>query len=186
MEAAYLAVRGFGLTDEQMAEAVRSFKPLPHRIERVGELDGVLYVDDSKATTVEAMRAALEAFDRPVLLLAGGVWKGGDLDSVVPLLGDKVRAVGLFGASREVFEAAWAGKVDLAWSPTLGEAVRKLRAKGAPGDVMLLSPATSSFDLYSGYKARGDDFQRIFHELGHEAGHGPLDGSGMKPGDTLQ
>jgi len=114
------------------------------------------------------MRAAIESFDRPVWLLAGGVFKGGDLAGLVPLLRQRVKGVGLFGQSREIFEQAWAGAVPLSWSPTLRQAVEKLYAKAAPGEVVLLSPATSSFDLYSDYKARGRDFQAIFATLAGE------------------
>lgn len=165
MEAAWLACRAFGVSEEQARAAILGFKPLAHRIEPVVEANGVLFVDDSKATTVDAMAAAITAFDRPVRLLAGGVWKGGDAASLVPLLKDKVKAVGLFGKAREVFEQAWQGHVPLFWEPTLEPAVRRLFSEAEPGDVILLSPATASFDLYKDYKARGDDFQRIARAL---------------------
>ena len=170
MEAAWLACKAFGVTEEQAREAIREFKPLSHRLERLGEKGGVLFVDDSKATTVEAMRAAIESCEGPVRLLAGGVFKGGDLEGLVPLLQAKVRQVGLFGASREVFEAAWAGQVPLLWEPTLEGAVTRLYLDPQPGDVILLSPATASFDLYSDYKARGRDFARIMAGLPEESG----------------
>ncbi|EMG36652.1 UDP-N-acetylmuramoylalanine--D-glutamate ligase [Desulfocurvibacter africanus PCS] len=165
MEAAWLACRAFGVSDDQARAAVMSFKPLSHRIEPVIETGGVLFVDDSKATTIDAMAAAITAFDRPVRLLAGGVWKGGDVAALVPLLKDRVKSVGLFGKAREVFEDAWQGHVPLFWEPTLEPAVKRLYAEAQPGDVILLSPATASFDLYKDYKARGDDFQRIARGL---------------------
>ncbi|MFZ5425719.1 MAG: UDP-N-acetylmuramoyl-L-alanine--D-glutamate ligase [Thermodesulfobacteriota bacterium] len=165
MEAAWLACKAFGVTDEQAAAAVASFQPLPHRIQKLGEKGGVLFVDDSKATTVEAMRAAIESFDRPVRLLAGGVFKGGDLEGLAPLLKRKVVQVGLFGANREIFEKAWAGQVPLFWEPVLEGAVTRLYRESSPGDVILLSPATASFDLYADYKARGKDFARIMKQL---------------------
>ncbi len=165
MEAAWLACRAFGVSEEQARAAVMSFKPLAHRIEPVVEAGGVLFVDDSKATTIDAMAAAISAFDRPVRLLAGGVWKGGDAAALVPLLKERVKAVGLFGKAREVFEQAWQGHVPLFWEPTLEPAVRRLYEESRPGDVILLSPATASFDLYKDYKARGDDFQRIARAL---------------------
>jgi len=165
MEAVFQATRRFGSTERCMREALESFEPYPHRLQRVGEKAGVLFVDDSKATTVEALRAALETFDRPVLLLAGGVYKGGDLDALTPLLRRKVRAVCLFGDSREIFEKAWAGHVSLAWEATLDKAMHRLMTWAEEGDVLLLSPATSSFDLYANYKERGDHFQRVFEEL---------------------
>lgn len=165
MEAVFQATKRFGVTERCMREALETFEPYPHRLQSLGEKGGVLFVDDSKATTVEALRAALETFDRPVLLLAGGVWKGGDLDALAQILRRKVRAVCLFGDSREVFEKAWAGHVSLAWEPTLDKAMHRLMTWAEPGDVMLLSPATASFDLYANYKERGNHFARVFEEL---------------------
>jgi UDP-N-acetylmuramoylalanine--D-glutamate ligase len=164
-EAAYLACREFGVSESVAAEAVAAFSPLPHRLEPAGEVDGVIYVNDSKSTTVDSMRVALESFEAPVLLLAGGKFKGGDLHSLHPLLRDKVKAVGLFGASREIFEQAWQGVVPMTWDPDLPSAVTRLRALAEPGDVVLLSPATSSFDLYENYTVRGEHFRRLVRKL---------------------
>lgn len=161
LEAAYQAAKEFGVTEDDARRAAAAFTPLAHRLELVGEWDGVAYVNDSKCTTVDAMKAALESMTRPALLLAGGVFKGGDLASLAPLLREKAKAVGLFGASREEFERAWKGCAPLSWAPTLEEAVRGLRAKAEKGDVILLAPATASFDLYENYIARGEDFKRI-------------------------
>ena len=165
MEAAYQACREFGVSEEIAAQAVAAFKPLPHRLERVDEREGVLFVNDSKCTTVTALKVALEAFDRPVRLLAGGKFKGGDLASLSALIKERVRVVGLFGASREYFEKAWQDVVPMHWSPGLEEAVRVLAAGAQTGDVVLLAPAAASFDLYAGYEARGNDFKRIVKEL---------------------
>jgi UDP-N-acetylmuramoylalanine--D-glutamate ligase len=168
MEAAWLACKAFGVSEDQTSAAIASFKPLSHRLQNLGEKGGVLFVDDSKATTVEAMRAAIESFDRPVRLLAGGVFKGGDLEGLVPLLKARVSQVGLFGANREIFERAWTGVVPMLWEPTLEGAVTRLYLDAKPGEVILLSPATASFDLYSDYKARGKDFARIMAGLPEE------------------
>ncbi len=165
MEAAYQACRRFGVEERDFREALAGFAPLPHRLQAVAEKRGVLFVDDSKATTVDAMEAALKSYDRPILLLAGGIYKGGDLAALVPLMKRKVRYVCLFGASREVFEAAWSRHLPVKWEPDLESAVRRLFAMAKKGDVMLLSPATSSFDLYANYKERGDHFKRIAEAL---------------------
>ena len=170
-EAAWLACREFGVTEEAAARAVAAFVPLEHRLERVAELNGVLYVNDSKCTTVEALRVALASFQRPVLLLAGGKFKGGDLDSLNPLLKAHVRHVALYGASREHFESAWKGVVPLTWDETMEQAMCRLTGHGTgtsiaqPGDVVLLAPATSSFDQYSNYLRRGEDSKRIVREV---------------------
>ncbi|ABB37841.1 UDP-N-acetylmuramoylalanine/D-glutamate ligase [Oleidesulfovibrio alaskensis G20] len=160
IEAAWLACRAFGVTQSQAAQAVEEFAPLEHRLEKVDEVAGVLFVNDSKSTTVDSMKAALESFDRPVLLLCGGKWKGGDLVSLIPVVRRHAKAVGLFGASREIFEHAWADVVPMSWDHDLQTAFRRMTAMAQPGDVVLMSPATSSYDLYSNYKERGGDFKR--------------------------
>lgn len=165
MEAAWLACREFGVSQENAARAVAAFRPLPHRLEMVREKDQVLYVNDSKCTTVSALRVALEAFERPVVLLCGGKFKGGDLRGLAPLVKERVRAVALFGASREHFDEAWQGVVPLSWDATLAEAVRRAQGLAQRGDAVLLAPATASYDLYANYMARGDDFKHCVGAL---------------------
>ena len=170
-EAAWLACREFGVTEAAAVRAVAAFEPLEHRLERVKEIDGVLYVNDSKCTTVEALRVALASFTRPVVLLAGGKFKGGDLEGLRPLLKEHARCVALFGASREHFESAWKDVVPLTWDATLELALRRVKGMDgqAPlahtGDVVLLAPACSSYDQYANYLRRGDDFKRIVREV---------------------
>ena len=165
MEAAFLAVSQFGVTEEEACRAAAGFAPLPNRLELVGEWNGVAYINDSKGTTVNALHMALQSMNRPTLLLAGGVFKGGDLDALAGVLREKVKAVGLFGGAREVFEKAWEGVVPLSWSATMEEAVIALRGQAVSGDAILLAPATSSFDLYENYAARGADFRRIAEQV---------------------
>jgi UDP-N-acetylmuramoylalanine--D-glutamate ligase len=157
-EAAYLACRAFGVSEDAAVRAVADFEPLRHRLEKAATVKGVLYVNDSKSTTVDSMRVALSSFDGPVLLLAGGKFKGGDLASLIPLLRERVKAVALFGASREIFEHAWQGSVHLSWDAELPGAVKRLAGLAVAGDVVLLSPATASYDLYRNYKERGEHF----------------------------
>lgn len=113
---------------------------------KVAEINGVLYVNDSKCTTVEALRVALSSFDRPVVLLAGGKFKGGDLPGLCPLLKEHARCVALFGASRERFEPAWRDTLPVTWDRTLEQALCRVAGKdGQPalaheGDVVLLAP----------------------------------------------
>lgn len=164
-EAAWQACRLFGVTEASATKAVERFQPLPHRLERVRELGGVLYVNDSKCTTVSALQVALEAFDRPVRLLCGGKFKGGDLAGLTDLLRAKVQEVVLFGASREHFEKAWQGIVPISWHETMEPAVRFASANAKSGDVVLLAPATSSYDLYKNYEQRGEDFKQIVGKL---------------------
>ncbi|MEF2230911.1 MAG: UDP-N-acetylmuramoyl-L-alanine--D-glutamate ligase [Pseudodesulfovibrio sp.] len=166
VEAAWRAVRRFGVTEAQAAEAIRNFHPLRHRIEPVREVGGVLYVDDSKATTLDAVVAAVRAFDRPVRLLMGGVWKGGDVAAFAQTVRGRVVHVGLFGGSREILEPELAKVFPVTWDETLNRAVKRQAASAGAGEMVLLSPATSSFDQYSSYAQRGDDFRRAVEELG--------------------
>lgn len=161
MEAAWQACRFFGVSEANAARAVAAFRPLPHRLEMVCRRQGVLYVNDSKCTTVAALKVALEAFEQPVRLLCGGKFKGGDLAELRDLVREKVVEIALFGASREHFEEAWQGIAPMHWHPNLEEAVQALAAAARQGDVVLLAPATASFDLYKNYMDRGDDFRRI-------------------------
>ena len=165
MEAAYLACRYFGLDEEEVRQGIEGFSSLPHRIEAVAEHKGIVFIDDSKSTTIESTIAALKSQDRPVRLLAGGVFKGGDLAAVLPLLRERVRGVYLFGRSREIFEAAWSesGK-EISWDATLEEAVFRAASDARSGECVLLSPATASFDLFANYKERGKTFQRAVRE----------------------
>jgi len=165
MEAAYLACRYFGLSEEDVQRGIDGFATLPHRIEAVAEHKGIVFIDDSKSTTIDSMIAALKSQDRPVRLLAGGVFKGGDLCAVVPILREKVRGVYLFGQSREIFEAAWSGcGKEISWDATLEEALFRAAADARSGECVLLSPATASFDLFANYKERGKAFQRAVRE----------------------
>ncbi|EGB14850.1 UDP-N-acetylmuramoylalanine/D-glutamate ligase [Pseudodesulfovibrio mercurii] len=165
VEAAWQAVKRFGVSEEQAAEAIRDFRPLPHRIEPVAERNGVLYVNDSKATTLDAAEAAVHAFERPVRILMGGVWKGGDVAKFAEGIKGRVAAVGLFGGSREILEPELARHFSVTWDETLTEAVRRQAGLAAPGDVVLLSPATSSFDQYHNMAERGADFKRAVEGL---------------------
>jgi len=165
MEAAVQCTEAFGVQQAQAVQALKSFPAQPHRLEKVAEKNGVLVVNDSKATTLDALRVALESFDRPVLLLAGGVFKGGDPAELRELVGSKVRILGLFGQSREVFTKAWGDWVEIFWEPGLEEAVKHMWDLARSGDVLLLSPATASFDLFDNYQERGNCFIRSVKAL---------------------
>jgi len=165
VEAAWQAVHRFGVTEEQAAEAIKNFKALSHRIEPVEEVNGVLYVDDSKATTLDSVVAAVNAFDRPVRLLMGGVWKGGDVEAFAETVKDKIISVGLFGGARDILEKPLSVRFPITWDINLEAAVLRQAAKAKEGELVLLSPATASFDQYGSYAERGDDFKRVVRGL---------------------
>lgn len=165
MHAALLAVKKFGITAEQFMEAVKTFKGKPHRIEYIGSVNGIKFIDDSKATNLDAVCAALNSCKAPVRLLLGGHFKGGDVNTLIPAMRGKVVEVGLFGAGRKEFEDTLKDSFETSWSKNLEEAVTTLFAHSEEGDTILLSPATASFDAYKSYAARGDDFKRIMEAL---------------------
>ena len=165
MEAAWLALEKIGLTRDEFEAGLKTFVGKPHRIQDIGSVDGVRFINDSKGTNLDAVRAALNSFDGPVRLLMGGVFKGGDVKEIIPAMRGKVAEVGLFGSGREHFEPALKEEFKISWHENLEKAVRALFANSTAGDTILLSPATASFDAYTGYPARGDDFKRIMEEL---------------------
>lgn len=164
-EAAFFASQPFGVTKAIALETAKNFKPLAHRLEYVADVQGVLYVNDSKSTTVDSLRVALQSFDAPVILLAGGKFKGGDLASLTPLMRAKVKAIALYGGSREFFEKAWQDATLLSWHEQMDDALHWAHAQATTGDVVLLSPATSSYDQFPNYIERGKHFCHLVEGL---------------------
>jgi UDP-N-acetylmuramoylalanine--D-glutamate ligase len=157
--AAAAAARLLGAPADAIARAVRGFRGAPHVLEHVATLDGVSYYDDSKATNVEAARRSLEAFDRPVVLILGGRYKGGDFAELAPSLRAHGRAVVAIGEATERVTSALAGAVHLEPAESLRDAVLQARSLARPGDVVLLAPACSSFDMFHDYAERGRAFK---------------------------
>jgi UDP-N-acetylmuramoylalanine--D-glutamate ligase len=156
--AAAAAAVEFGGENEALRRVLASFSGLPHRVTPVGQSGGVTFVDDSKATNPHAALAALAGFDS-VVLLAGGRNKGLDL-GVLRTEAGRIRAVVAIGEAAGEVEACFAGLRPVRRAGSMAEAVRLGAELAEPGDTVLLSPACASFDWYSGYAARGDDFAR--------------------------
>jgi len=164
--AAIAAARFAGCAPETIEAAVRDFRGLPHRIEFVGEKNGVRYYDDSKGTNVDAVVRALATFSRPVILLLGGRDKDGDFQTLRPRLKKQARAVVYFGEARERIASLIGDAAPAAVSaPTMREGVMLAAGIAQSGDVVLLSPGCASFDEFSNYKHRGDVFQQIVGDL---------------------
>ncbi len=165
------AALAVGADPEGICRGLASFQPLEHRVEPCGEIDGVRYVNDSKATNTDAVEKALTAFpDDDVILLLGGHDKGTPLTDFARVVMDNVRSVVCFGDARERFTAAMDeadvdGDVDIAQADDLRDAVDVARSLSSRGDVILLSPACSSFDEFSGYEERGRVFKDYVAQL---------------------
>lgn len=160
IEIAYQASKIFGVSKEQAGATIATFKSLPHRLEYVAMQKGVLYINDSKSTTVESLNVALEAMESSTILLAGGKFKGGELSSLRDILQKKCKQIVLFGGSKEIFLSAWDGVAPIEYCSTLEEAVEYSKQIATHGDVVLLSPATSSFDAFQSYIERGEAFKK--------------------------
>ncbi len=157
-QAAAALARAAGATPAGTAEGLRAFRHLPHRVQLLGEADGVRWYDDSKATAPHATLAALSGFASAVLI-AGGRNKGLDL-SALAAGAEHVRSVVAMGEAADEVAAAFAGLRPVVTVATMDEAVAAAAAAARPGDAVLLSPACASFDQYRGYAERGDDFAR--------------------------
>ena len=160
--AAVAAARAAGAGEEQIAEALRTFSGVPHRLEEVAEIGGVRFVNDSKATNAAAARRAIAAFEEPLHVILGGLGKN---ESYAELAAD-LRARGarayLIGAAAEEL----AGEIDeQEQSGDLATAVRAAAAAARPGEIVLLSPAAASYDQFRDFEARGDEFRRLVEEL---------------------
>ncbi len=135
-------------------------------------LDGVDYYNDSKSTNLDSLRVALESFSQPIVLLAGGRGKGSDYTPLCSLVRDRVKHLVTFGEDAALIMAAYGKEVPAQQAASMIDAVRRARAAAAPGDVVLLSPACASFDMYDNFEARGRDYKDCLRLLTcEEAGH---------------
>ena len=162
--AATVAARAAGATEEEIARALRDFPGVPHRLEPVTERDGVLFVNDSKATNVAAALRALAAYERPLVLIAGGKAKGESFEPLAEAARGRVERAFLIGeAAPQLAEAL--DEVPHETSGDLGTAVTAAAAAASSGDVVLLSPACASYDQFRDFEERGDEFRRLVEAL---------------------
>ncbi len=154
-----------GLTFEQMLPALCAYEPRPHRCEFVREVGEVAYINDSKATNLDAVEKALLAQSKPVILIAGGKDKGFNFEPLRKIVSEKVRSVVLIGEIAERIAQDWKGVVPTQIARSLADAVERARAMAQPGEVVLFSPGTSSFDMFKSYADRGDQFRALVHAL---------------------
>ena len=164
--AATAAARAAGVDDDAIAEALRTFPGVPHRLEVIRVLHGVRYVNDSKATNTAAARRGVAAYDAPLRLILGGSLKGEDFVPFARELPATVRSIYLIGEATDELAAALdaAGRHYVSVGD-LDRAVAHARADAEPGDVVLLSPAAASYDQFDNFEQRGDAFRRLVEEL---------------------
>jgi len=163
--AAVAAAKAVGVAAPAIQSAIEGFAGLAHRLEFVREKDGVRYFNDSKGTNVGAVVKSLAGFSTPVILLAGGVDKGGDYAPLAGEIRRTVKKLILFGAAKEKIRAALGDLTETVVVESLEAAVREAAASSGAGDVVLLSPACSSFDMFRDYTERGKRFRALVQEL---------------------
>ncbi len=162
--AALGAALSFGVPLADGLQALESFQPLPHRLEFVQDINGVHCYNDSKATNVHSLEAALRSLPAPIRLIAGGRSKGDSLEPLESLIRDKVSAAYLIGEAASQFAQAWKDLTTVHLEPSLEQAVYHALQESRPGESLLLSPACASWDMFSNYAERGDCFKRAVKE----------------------
>lgn len=164
--AAAVASSVVGIRKDRIRDAVTSFESLEHRMEKVATVKGIDFINDSKATNVNSAWFALESMDKPVTLILGGVDKGNDYDLIKEMVAEKVKAIVCLGIDNEKIHEAFEGIVSTIIDTTsASEAVKAAYEVSEKGDVVLLSPACASFDLFKNYEDRGDQFKKAVMEL---------------------
>ena len=163
--AAALAVHEAGIGLGQMAAGLRSFRALPHRLEPVREVNGVLWINDSKATNVASTTVAIEAMDRPFILLLGGRHKGEPYTSLGERLVGRCRGIVAYGEAGSIIERDLGGVAPLVRGTTFEDVMARAWASARPGNAVLLSPACSSYDMFTNFEERGATFRKIVEAL---------------------
>jgi len=141
------------------------YEPQPHRCEFVRTVGGVDYVNDSKATNLDALEKALLSQTKPVVLIAGGKDKGFRFETLRPIIEKRVKSVVLLGEMAARIAEDWKGAAKSEIATSLADAVDRAHAAADQGDVVLFSPGTSSFDMFKSYVDRGDQFRALVHAL---------------------
>lgn len=154
-----------GASIKAVEKVLREFPGLEHRLEFVRELNGVSYINDSKGTNVGAVEKSLESFTEPVVLLAGGLDKHSDFSPLKKLVRERVKRLVLFGKAADVIGEAIGGETDTVRASSLQDAVLKAKDAASKGDVVLLSPACASFDMFKDFEDRGRQFKEIVRKL---------------------
>lgn len=154
-----------GIPFTEALPALQAYSPAPHRCELVATVDGVDYINDSKATNVDALAKALDSQESPVVLIAGGKDKGFRYADLTELVRKKVKCAILIGEMAGRIRQDWEGAVACEMSASLADAVARARQAASPGDVVLFSPGTSSFDMFRDYADRGNQFRQLANDL---------------------
>jgi UDP-N-acetylmuramoylalanine--D-glutamate ligase len=156
------------ISKQAIINAMIEFKGIPHRSEWIAEIDGVEWVNDTKATNVGAALASIEGRDRPIILIAGGQSKNADMGVLFEAIKQQVKLVLLMGVDADRIEQAWLGAAPIERITNMANAVARARQQAVSGDCVLLAPACASLDMYPKFEARGEDFANHVRQLQHD------------------
>lgn len=161
--AVIIAAKIFNLNNEKILEALKSFKGVEHRLELVREIEGIKFINDSKATNVDSVVVALKSFDDPIFLILGGQDKGNDYSMIEDLVIEKVKKIYAIGSSAEKIFNYFHSKVKTEIKKDFDEVINTALSEAREGDIVLLSPACASFDMFDNYEHRGKVFKEIIN-----------------------
>ena len=156
-----------GISQHAIISALKNFTGIPHRSQWIAEINGVEWINDSKATNVGAAKASIEGRDRPVILIAGGQSKNADMTALSSVIAERVKLIILMGEDADRLEKAWQAAAPIVRVDNMMAAVQKASEQAEAGDCVLLAPACASFDMYPKFEARGDDFADCVRGLNH-------------------
>jgi len=159
--AAATAAHLMGVPNKSIAATMSQFSGVPHRLEPIAEINGVTYINDSKATNLDAVQVALESFSQPIILILGGLDKGGNFRSILPHTHNNLKEVIAFGQAKELILTTLRDAVRSTSVMDLKEALELAQNCSQPGDVVLLSPGCASFDQFDNFEERGDHFRSL-------------------------
>ena len=163
--AASTAAHLIGISNDKICSVLSTFSGVPHRLEKISEINGVIYINDSKATNLDAVNVALQSFSQPVILLLGGVDKGGDFRSLLPHTHKYLKTVIAFGQAKELILLAFGDAVRSTSAMDLNKALTLAQNYSQPGDIILLSPGCASFDEFDSFEHRGDYFRDLVSSM---------------------
>lgn len=163
--ASIIVAKSINCEDEKIIEGLKSFNGVEHRLELVAEINGVKYINDSKATNVDSVWYALRSFDNPIYLILGGLDKGNDYEKIKPLVLEKVKKIFAIGSSAEKIFQFFHNDMKVEIKNSLEECVKAANMEARDGDIVLLSPACASFDMFENYEHRGKVFKNVVESL---------------------
>ena len=163
---AVLACLSVGTDIQNIKTGLKNYRHLPHRVEYVADINGISFYNDSKATNTDAVIRALACFDRPVTLILGGREKGTDFSQLVHAIKKQVKTIMAIGEAKAHIKQTFKGLCPVIEARDMADAVNRAFEEAGPGEVILLSPACASFDIYKSYNHRGDDFKSLVAQIG--------------------